>query len=59
MKRIGVIVSYLIEEYGWIIKTKAIDFAERGVIDAVIVDGENGKFLRSHPDDTISNYFKN
>lgn len=55
----GVIVSYLVEEYGWISKSKAIEFAEKEIIDAVIVQGENGKHLRSRPDESTSNNFKN
>ncbi len=54
----GVIASYLIEEYGWTNKSKAIDFAKRKIIDAVLVDGKNGKFLRSRPDETTSNNLK-
>jgi hypothetical protein len=50
----GAIISYLIEEYGWVDRAKAVIFAREGVIDAVIVEGKNGEFLRSRPDETTS-----
>jgi hypothetical protein len=51
----GVIVSYLIEEYGWVDKARAIDFANNGIVDAVVVDGKNGRHLRTKPDNTTTN----
>lgn len=54
----GAIISYLIEEYGWVDRAKAVIFAREGVIDAVIVEGKNGEFLRSRPDETTTNNLK-
>lgn len=51
----GVIVAYLIEEYGWVSKDQAVLFAKKGIIDAVLVEGKNGLHLRSRPDDTVLN----
>lgn len=54
----GVLVSYKIEEYDWVDKKTAVYLAKKGIIDAVVVNGENGEFLRSKPDDTTSNNLK-
>lgn len=54
----GVITEYLVEEYGWVDKTHAIDFALKGIIDAVIVNEKSGTFLRAKPDNTTRNNLK-
>jgi len=45
------IIQYLIEGYGWISKTDAINLVEKDIVDAVVVKKQNGYiFLRSKPD---------
>lgn len=47
----NLIVQYLIQDYGWLSKTKAIDLARKGIVDAVVVTNRsNYVFLRSRPD---------
>ena len=49
-------IQYLIEGYGWLRKTEAINLVEKDIVDAVIVKRENGYvFLRSKPDATKVN----
>lgn len=55
----GTIISYLIEDYGWVDKKKAIEFAKKEIIDATIVKGKNGQFLKSRPDQTTTNNLDN
>lgn len=52
----NLIIQYLIEGYGWIRKTEAINLVEKDIVDAVIVKRQNGYvFLRSRPDSTKTN----
>ena len=52
----NLIIQYLIEGYGWLRKTEAINLVEKDIVDAVIVKRENGYvFLRSKPDATKVN----
>ena len=52
----NLIIQYLIEGYGWLRKTEAINLVEKDVVDAVIVKRQNGYvFLRSRPDSTKVN----
>jgi hypothetical protein len=52
----NLIIQYLIEGYGWLRKTEAINLVEKDVVDAVIVKRKNGYvFLRSRPDSTKVN----
>lgn len=52
----NLIIQYLIEGYGWIRKTEAINLVEKDIVDAVIVKRQNGYiFLRSRPDTTKTN----
>lgn len=46
----------LIEGYGWLRKTEAVNLVEKDIVDAVIVKRENGYvFLRSRPDNIKTN----
>ena len=46
----GIIYSYEIEGYGWVSKSKGIQLAQKGEIDAVIAVSPNGnQFLRARP----------
>lgn len=52
----NLIIQYLIEGYGWLRKTLAINLVEKDIVDAVIVKRQNGYiFLRSRPDYTKTN----
>jgi hypothetical protein len=52
----NLIIQYLIEGYGWLRKTEAINLVEKDIVDAVIVKRQNGYvFLRSRPDSTKTN----
>lgn len=52
----NLIIQYLIEGYGWLRKTEAINLVEKELVDAVIVNRQNGYvFLRSRPDNTKTN----
>ena len=52
----NLIIQYLIEGYGWLHKTQAINLVEKDIVDAVIVKRQSGYiFLRSRPDDTKTN----
>lgn len=52
----NLIIQYLIEGYGWLRKTEAINLVERDIVDAVIVKRQNGYiFLRSRPDNSKIN----
>jgi Protein of unknown function (DUF3892) len=52
----NLIIQYLIEGYGWLRKTEAINLVEKDLVDAVIVKRQNGYvFLRSRPDSTKTN----
>ncbi|MGK5094695.1 DUF3892 domain-containing protein [Deltaproteobacteria bacterium TL4] len=55
----GAIERYFVEEMGWLSKSKAVDLAEQGQIDNVVVHPSNGQpYLRSRPDNKKSNNFK-
>ena len=48
----NLIVQYLIQDHGWLSKSKAIDLARKGIVDAVVVTNRsNYVFLRSRPDE--------
>lgn len=50
------IIQYLIDGYGWLRKTEAVNLVEKDIVDAVIVKRQNGYiFLRSKPDETKTN----
>ena len=52
----NLIIQYLIEGYGWLRKSEAINLVERDIVDAVIVKRQNGYiFLRSRPDNSKTN----
>jgi hypothetical protein len=52
----NLIIQYLVEGYGWLRKTEAINLVEKDIVDAVIVKRQNGYvFLRSRPDSTKTN----
>lgn len=52
----NLIIQYLIEDFGWLPKAKAINLVEKDVVDAVIVRRQSGYiFLRSRPDNTKTN----
>ena len=52
----NLIIQYLIEGYGWLRKTEAINLVEKDIVDAVIVKRQNAYiFLRSRPDKTKIN----
>ncbi len=52
----NLIIQYLIEGYGWLRKTEAVNLVEKDIVDAVIVKRQNGYiFLRSKPDKTKTN----
>jgi hypothetical protein len=56
----NLIIKYLIEGYGWLRKTEAINLVEKDVVDAVIVKRQNGYiFLRSRPDSSKANNLDN
>jgi hypothetical protein len=38
----NLIIQYLIEGYGWLRKTEAINLVEKDIVDAVIVKRQNG-----------------
>lgn len=52
----NLIIQYLVEDYGWLPKSEAINLARKNIIDAVIVKKSDGYvFLRSRPDKTKIN----
>jgi hypothetical protein len=52
----NLIIQYLIEGYGWLHKTEAINLVEKDLVDAVIVKRQSGYiFLRSRPDTNKTN----
>lgn len=52
----NLIIQYLIDGYGWLRKTEAVNLVEKDIVDAVIVKRQNGYiFLRSKPDKTKTN----
>jgi hypothetical protein len=52
----NLIIQYLIEGYGWLRKTEAINLVEKEIVDAFVVKRQNGYiFLRSRPDSTRIN----
>lgn len=52
----NLIIQYLIEGYGWLRKSEAINLVEKDIVDAVVVKRQNGYvFLRSRPDSTKTN----
>jgi len=52
----GHIVAYQLDDGSGILsKDQAIAMARAGLIDAVVVSGRNGDYLRSRPDDTHAN----
>jgi hypothetical protein len=52
----NLIIQYLVEDYGWLLKSEAINLARKNIIDAVIVKKSDGYvFLRSRPDKTKIN----
>lgn len=51
----NLIIQYLIEGYGWLRKTEAINLVEKDIVDAVIVKRNGYIFLRSRPDSTKTN----
>ena len=52
----GTIISYYIEDIGWVSKDQGIDLATNGEVDAVIVISRAGNsFLRTRPDVKIIN----
>jgi hypothetical protein len=51
----GRIISYLIEDLGWLSKREAIKLAESGKIDVVVVHAKYGTYLRSRPDEQSDN----
>lgn len=56
MNKENLIIQYLIEGYGWLRKTEAVNLVEKDIVDAVIVKRKNGYvFLRSRPDSTKTN----
>lgn len=47
----NLITQYLVEDYGWLRKSEAINLTSKNIIDAVVVKNRNGYiFLRSRPD---------
>lgn len=54
--RENLIIQYLIEDYGWLRKTEAINLTKKDIIDAVVVKNRKGYvFLRSRPDKIKTN----
>jgi hypothetical protein len=52
----NLIIQYLVEGYGWLRKTEALNLVAKDIVDAVIVKRQNGYvFLRSRPDSTKTN----
>lgn len=52
----GIIISYFLEESGWISKSQGIKMAREGRIDAVIAKSKYNKFyLRTKPDLDLDN----
>lgn len=52
----GHIVAYQLDDgSGMLSKDQAITMARAGLIDAVVVSGHNGDYLRSRPDNTRAN----
>lgn len=58
-KRKGTIVGYHVSGLGWISKKKGVSLARKGKINAVLVYGRTGCYLRSFPDDSTWNNFSN
>ena len=59
--RKGSITKFYIDNgIGWIDKSKAIEFAKKGQIEAVVVNPRNNDpYIRSRPDNTEKNNFSN
>jgi hypothetical protein len=55
----GRILEYFVKEIGWLTKKRAIQLAERGEIDVVVVRRGGAKYLRSRPDTSQENNLSN
>lgn len=55
----GRVLKYFVKEIGWLTNRRAIQLAERGEIDAVVVHRGEKKFLRSRPDASPENNLSN
>ena len=55
----GLIVAYLVDGFGWILKATAIQMTRAKKIDAVIVKRSNTVFLRSRPNKFESDNLEN
>lgn len=52
----GTIVSYYVDDLGWLSKDRAIQLTQKGQIDAVIAHSSSGSvYLKSRPDNIIEN----
>jgi hypothetical protein len=52
----NLIIQYLVEGYGWLLKADTIYLVERDIVDGVIVKNSRGYvFLRARPDETETN----
>jgi len=55
----GRIQKYFVPELGWLTKSRAIQLATQGELDAVVVARNGTKFLRSRPDVSPENNLSN
>jgi hypothetical protein len=55
----GRIQKYFVPELGWLTKSRAIQLATKGELDAVVVERKGTKFLRSRPDVSPENNLSN
>ena len=55
----GRIQKYFVPELGWLTKSRAIQLATKGELDAVVVERNGTKFLRSRPDVSPENNLSN